>query len=472
VAAGLAVAVAVIGFLVYRTSDLANTSLVTGAVAAVPSPTGAAPQTLTPKWSQPTGPALGAVVSASGVVVTTDAHTVTGRDAVTGSVRWSYTRSNRNLCAVGSADIGPTDMTSSGSVAGIATVYAENGFCSQVMTLDPVTGARGKVRTSPNEVNGSLAFGGPYAGWLGPDRVEVWRYDLVRTIQYGVQVNPPKPGQSRLGCTFTDLALAANQFATVEHCPAEGDNARLVVNFDDPGAVTGHPDGWDIFQHYPRTCVPDAAKKGCADIDTGGTGARIVGITADRVAVLVSGSSPAVKVYDASGKLTSSTPVDVTSAEIIAADSVSHPAQVTPAVQTGSRRYSLIGSHLVAVSMPTVDAVPPATAFTTATATSSSSITNALNPGGTAAKVPVADLKVDWVAAGALGLPATVGDHVLMPTAKGLSTFDSTAGPNDLGNAGIPSIAVDRGLYSGRVDATSVGGMIIEDRGNTVVGLG
>lgn len=463
----MAVTVAAIGFLVYRTSDLAGASLVTGTDAAVPSPISAAPAALVQKWTRPTDAALGAVVSASGVVVTTDPHTVTGRDASTGVTRWSYTRSNRTLCAVGSGDVGPTDMSSNATVAGITTVYQENGFCSQVTTLDPVTGDRGKVRTSPNQEHGSLVFGSTYAGWLGPDRLEVWRYDLVRTIQYGVQINPPKPGQSRLGCTFTDMALATNQFATIEHCPAEGTNDRLVINFDAPGDVTNHPEGWDTFQHSIR-----------ADIDTGGAGARIVGITADRVAVLVSGSKSVVKVFDAAGKQTSSTPVDIPGADIIAADSVADPANVTPALQTGNQRFSLIGDHLLAVSMPTVDAIPPATAFPTTTAgttTSSSSITNALNPGGSGsapATVPVADLKVDWVAAGALGLPATIGSNVLMPTTKGLSFFDSTTGPGDLGAAGTKTIPVDRGAYAGRVDATSVGSMIIEDRGAAVVGLG
>lgn len=457
----MAVAVTVVGVLVYRTSDLANTTLVTGVSAPVPSSVSAIPTTLAQKWTAPTDVAVGALASASGVVVTTDSHTVMGRDAVTGKQRWSYTRSNRTLCAVGSGDVGAADMTTSGSVAGITTVYDENGFCSQVATLDPVTGGRGKVRTSPNEENGSLVFGGPYAGWLGPDRLEVWRFDLVRTIQYGVQINPPKPNESRFGCTFTDLALAATHFATIEHCPAKGANARLVINFDDPGAVTGHPDGWDTFQHTVR-----------ADIDTGGIGARIIGITPDRVAVLVSGSKPAVKVFDAAGTQTSSTPVDVPSADIIGADSVAHPATVTPALQTANQRFSLVGSHLLAMSMPSVNAVPPATAFTSATKTSSASITKVLNPSGPPATIAVSDLKVDWVAGNALGLPAIVDHDVLLPTAKGLSPFDSSTGPGDLGVAGTHPIPVDRGTYAGRVDASSVGRMIIEDRGSTVVGLG
>lgn len=482
-AAGLVVVVAVVGFLVYRSSDIHNADLVTSspgsapsgayAAASVPSPSSAVPTKLTQKWSAATDPALGAVASKSGVVVTADPHTISAHDAVSGVVRWTYTRSNRTLCAVGSGDTGPTDMTSSASVAGIVTVFDENGYCSQVMTFDPVTGARGKVRTSPGQENGSLVFGSPYAGWLGATRLEVWRYDLVRTIQYGAQINPPKPGQARLGCTFTDMALAGTQFATVEHCPAEGANARVVINFDDPGSVTDHPDGWDVWQHYPRTCVPDPNKKGCADIDTGAAAARIVGLTADRVAVLVSGPKPAVVVYDADGKEASRTAVDIPAADIVAADSVSHPARATPAVQSDTTRYSLIGGHLVAVSTTSAQVAPPATAFSSSTATtSSSSITDALSPSTAPTTVPISDLTLDWVADGARGLPATIGSTMLMPTAAGLETFDSASGPTVLGAAGARTVTVDRQGYTGRVDASAVGSMIIEDRGDRVVALG
>ncbi len=472
-AAALAVVVAVVGILVYRSSDLRNANLVTGRVVAVPGTPASLPATLSQKWSAATDPNLGVVASASGVVVTTEAHAITALDALTGAVRWAYSRSNRSLCAVGSGDVDtrPFDpvrgflspdssTTDSGSVRGVTTVYDENGFCSQVMTFDPVTGGRSKVRTSPNEENGSLAFGGSYAGWLGTNRVEVWRYDLVRTIQYGNQINPPKPGQSRLGCTFTDLALAVNQFATVEHCPAQGADARVVLNFDDPGSVADHPDGWDTFQHSPRV-----------EIDTKSAAARIVGVTADRVAVLVSSPTPAVVVYDATGKQTSRTAVDIPAASIVAADPVSGRATVTPAVQTASERFTLVGTHLLAISTPTDQVSPPATAFSTSptTTASGSSLTSAFSA---PKSVEITDLRLDWVAAGARGLPAAIGSTVLMPTSAGLQVFGSSSGPaGSVGSDGVRTIPVARGGYAGRVDVSAVGKMIIEERGSTVVGL-
>lgn len=469
----LAIVVVGIGLLVYRASDIQNTSLVVSnpsnappgaySAASVPSPNSAIPRSLTQKWSAPTNPALGAVASASGVVLTTEASTVRARDAVTGVERWSYSRANRTLCAVGSADFGPSDMASSASVAGLTTVFSENGFCSQVMTFDPVNGERGKVRTSANQGVGSLVFGGSYAAWLGPTRIEVWRYDLVRTIQYGVQANPPKPGQSRLDCTFTDLAVASNQFATVEHCTNEK-NARVVLNFDDPSSVAGHPDGWDNFQHAVRV-----------DIDTKAAAARIVGVSADRVAVLVSGPKPAVVVYDAVGKEASRTPVDVPAADVVAADSPARPAVATPSVQTQDRRYSLVGGSVLSVSQATISVVPPPTSFSSSASSSSSTGVgkSGLLTGLTGPKtVDTADLHVDWVAGNALGLPATIDATILLPTARGLATFDSAAGPGALGTTGSKIVTVDRSGYTGRVDATAVGRMIIEERGPTVVGLG
>ncbi len=97
-----------------------------------------------------------------------------------------------------------------------------------------------------------------------------------------------------------------------------------------------------------------------------------------------------------------------------------------------------------------------------------------LNPSSAAQNtVSVVDLKVDWVAADALGLPATLGNSVLLPTKGGLAVLDVSTGPGPLGEAGGHAvIKVDRGNYSGRVDATAVGKMIIEDRGSSVVGLG
>ncbi len=466
VAAVIAVVVVVVGAVVYLTSDIRATTLVLGPDVPAPAAPDAVPSTLTQRWSLATSPKLGSVASPYGVVITADEHTVTGHDAVTGAFRWSYARENLPLCAIGSGDVDAPGVTRRGKVRGVMVVSEKNGYCSQVMLLDPDTGDRHYYRTSPNQVGGSLAFGGPYAAWMGPTLVELWRDDLVRTIQYGDEPDPPKPNAAHTGCTFTDIALADDQFATVEHCADQGTNARVVINWATPDSAPNKPDGQDVFKHDPR-----------ADIDTGAPAARIVGITADRVAVLVSEPEPAVVVYDSSGAETSRTPVDIPAEQIVAADQPGDDGGTTPtpSVVNDDARYSLVGDQLIAVASQDVRAAAPMTSPSTTAVESREPPTISVFPAPSTTSAPaqpetvqVKDLDVQWTKSGALGLPAVVADRLLMPVDGGLAVFADANG-----NPGIvpTTIPVDRGDYSGRVDATAVGNMIIEGRGDQVVGL-
>ncbi len=465
VAAVLALVVVGAGVVVYLTSDARATTSVTGSSASPPAPASDVPSALRESWTLPTNPAIGAVASPYGTVVTADATGVTGHDAVTGETRWSYGR-NEPLCAVGSGDTDAPGVDARGKVRGVMVVSEKNGYCSQQMLLDPITGERHYYRTSPNQPQGSLAFGGPYAGWLGPTLVELWRDDLVRTIQYGDLPSPPKPNARHTGCIFTDIALADVQFATIEHCDEQGPNARLVINWSTPDSAPDKPDDQDVFKHDPR-----------ADIDTGAPAARIVGITADRVAVLVSAPGPEVVVYDEKGTVTSRTPVDIPAASIVAADALTPDGhtQPTPAVRDGTARYSLIGDRLLGVTSETVQVTVPVTTTTPSSVTEAAPPTAGFLADTTPSDAPpstetkqVKDLTVAWTKNGALGLPAVVGDMLLMPVDGGLSAFVAANGNPGIAPTTVP---VDRAGYTGRVDAAAVGDMVIETRGDRVVGL-
>ncbi len=459
VAAALTVLVLVAALIIWRGSDIRATAVGTAPSSAAPSAAARVPTTLTQKWELSTDPEYGAIASPYGTVITADAHAVTGHDATTGAVRWSYARSNVTLCAIGSGDTQPTELSTWAGVRGILTVYADHGWCSQVTLLDPITGERLYQRTSPGEEGGQLAFGGPYAAWLGHDLLELWRHDLFRTIQYGNQPNPVNSDGPHTGCTFTDIAIADQQFATVEHCQAKGSNARVLLNWATPSDAPGDHH-WDAMHSQPR-----------ADIDTGSPDARIVGITPDRVAVLVSAPGPAVVVYDASGNQTSRSPVDIPAAEITDAAR----AGITSSVTVGDRRLTLVGSHLLSVSVTSVQApAPPSTTPQTTSASSATSaahsspsdpshasITSTAAPATESVKNP----GLDWVASGASGLATFAGDSVLMPTGDGLAVLDAHTG--SIRN----TIPVDRRGYVGRVDVAEVGTMIIETRGSAVVGL-
>jgi len=81
-------------------------------------------------------------------------------------------------------------------------------------------------------------------------------------------------------------------------------------------------------------------------------------------------------------------------------------------------------------------------------------------------------LTVDWVATNALGLPAMVGGSLLMPVPGGLSVFDASTGPA-AGDSAAPArtIAMNRNENTGRVDASAIGTIVIETRGDQVVAL-
>jgi hypothetical protein len=440
VAAAIAVVLVVVGLVLYLNSDIRAANLQVGVSSPAPTTASQVPQSLSQLWTASTDADLGAVASADGVVVTTDPHGITALDAVTGQQRWSYSRSNRTLCAVANGkDTG---------VTGIITVYSENGWCSEVNTFQAVDGERGDTRTGPYPEGGSLVDGGDSAGWFSPDLIEIWRYDLVRTAQYGVQPNPPNPGTQHTGCTFTDLAITQTQFATVEHCAAQGTHARVVLNFDDPGAQNS-PDKWDNFKFSARM-----------DVDSGSDAAVIVGLTSDRVAVLVASPAPAVVVYDAAGTEISRTPVNVPAAEITAAAATGRP---LPSVDTGSARYTLVGTHLVATTDRTESTAAPRTTLTTAASSSGAS-------SAAPTTVSVNSPEFAFVTEGARGLPAVLGDQLLVPVTQGLSVISADSGAGLLGNA--RTIAVDRSGWAGRVDATAVGSTVVEVRGPTVVALG
>ena len=414
IAAAIAVVVVVAGLVIYLRSDARATSLTVGPDDPIPAEMASAPTSLRQVWQLTTAAQFPAVASPYGAVVTADEHTVTGYDPVTGDQRWTYSRSNLALCAMGMGDTGTQSLTSSGAVRGIVTGYVKSGRCSEITTLNPITGERLKQRTGFTGAKSTLVFGGPYGGMVSDDLVELWRYDLVRTIQYGNQPEPTKPNTRHLGCTFTDSAVAANQFGTIEHCAAQGSHAQLVLNYDDPGATSGgKAKSWDALNFDPRTTV-----------DLGTDNARLLSIGTEEAAVLVATPAPAVVVYDATGAERSRTPIGVSADQIVAADGLG---PVTPVVVGTSARYVLVGSTLVAVQTD--------------------------------------GLKALWVTPDVLGTPATVGNQLLVPVTEGIAVLDAATGTR---SATIP---VDRGGYSGTVDVGVVGNTVVETRGTAVVGL-
>lgn len=447
IAAAIAFVAAALAGTIYFTSDIRAVTSTNAPETAIPRNTTRVPTALRQLWTQPTDQTLGAAASARGVVVTTDQHSVIGRDPATGAQRWIYSRSNRDLCAVYSSDVtGGTKISAGPGVRGIIAIYRHGSQCQEVVTLDPQTGARKYQRTIPGDPSGTMISGGPYAGWLSHDLLDLWRNELYRTYQYGNQPASPESNTGHTGCTFLDAATTDQQFATVENCPQTSPTLRLVMNWADPRDKK--PAEWSSYRSEPR-----------ADIDTGATAARILGITRDRVAVLVNAPVTALVVYDADGSEVSRTPVTVPTGVF----DITGP---TPRTTLDEVQYALLGATLTAVTVET-RTVKVTTAPTTTTTP------DLLPTGSTAASAAPTVTSEDrdtpvlaWQRDKVIGLPAAAGGNVLIPTATGIDIANRIEGTT------FRSLTVSRPTKPTRVDLLVIGSNLVELRGNEVAVYG
>jgi hypothetical protein len=110
---------------------------------------------LTKAWSSNDVTAVG-MPYYNGTIVTHDQHTVRGRDALTGRQTWSYTRTDRTVCAAIQND-GVT-----------IAVYRLGGNCDELTAVDTGTGQRKWTRTLDKD---GAVFDGPATYSVQPDNV-------------------------------------------------------------------------------------------------------------------------------------------------------------------------------------------------------------------------------------------------------------------------------------------------------------
>lgn len=209
-AAAIAITVAVAIGIVWWTSD-ARATVSHPAAAEIKRATTAnrVPDALSARWSADS-PQTSGPVTAGGTVVSGNGHDVIAHDPATGNQLWSYARDNRNLCGV----IGFNQQATA--------VFRDGRGCGQVTMIDGQTGRRGPLRSSGNDPQVTLSTDGTYILALGSTRLELWRSDLVRTLEYGRVDAPLNPNsQPRSGCTLKSGAVGASVLAVLEVCPGE-----------------------------------------------------------------------------------------------------------------------------------------------------------------------------------------------------------------------------------------------------------
>ncbi|AMY56159.1 hypothetical protein A3L23_04861 [Rhodococcoides fascians D188] len=169
------------------------------------------------------------------------------------------------------------------------SVYRDDRGCSQVTTLDGSTGVRTAQRTSDADDSVYLSSDGTYVTSRGDTRMELWRSDMVRTLEYGRVDAPVNPGtQPRTGCTLLSTTSSNSRTAVLEQCPGEP-AARLSL-------LNPAPKDASEPEEYGSSVVPDLVTS--AQEPTSG---RVLALTGSLVALYVpsaNGAPARIALYD------------------------------------------------------------------------------------------------------------------------------------------------------------------------------
>lgn len=335
------------------------------------------------------------VLTSEGVVVTGDSGTVTGRDPLTGEERWRYRR-DLPLCGVES------------QFGMVIAVYRDDRGCSQTTMLSGQDGRRRTARSSFMDESIRLSADGTYVLALGPRRLEMWRSDLVRTLEYGyVDARVNVKTQPRKGCALISAASSPSRLAVLERCPNEPANRLTVL---DPA-----PEDNSVPEEF-GTHVLDGPGADSPD-------ARVLAVSDNRIVLYRPGTDgrspqpPRLTVFDATGN-----PLVV--------HELSAP--LTPAATTtriGSAYFVFTGNSVIALHASTFDPI--------------------------------------WTAPNALGGPALMAGRLLVPVPGAIAALDPATGAVV---TRIPVQREDHD--GSPISIGVLGTTILEQRGGELIALG
>ncbi|SDM06785.1 hypothetical protein SAMN04488074_11648 [Lentzea albidocapillata subsp. violacea] len=360
----IAVASVTASVLTWAFSDARATTSVTGPSSweQLPEVT-ALPPSLAEVWRAKSSASLSPVVVQTAVkdtgeekpstVVTGDGGEVNGRDPLTGDVRWTYQR-DLPLCVVSTA------------WGRAMALYSKGTNCSELTSLDGVTGERRAQRNGDAEPGTALLNEGSHLITTGSKFVEVYRRDdLVRSLEYGglrAIVNPNK--QPRAGCTYGSVAVTSGRFAMIERCPDDASD-RLTI-------LKPNPDKSDEPKVFGSPL-------------TGAKNVQVVAVTEKLVAVAAPGPSRLL-IFDAeTGNQVGEAPLDVPEADFT--DPPNHVARV---FTTKTNAFWFTGSRTVALSLETLTPL--------------------------------------WTAEGTLGAGTTLAGRAVIPVQEGLRVYEQATG--------------------------------------------
>lgn len=302
------------------------------------------------------------------------------------------------------------DLCSVGSAwSSAVAVYRRGDGCSEVTRLAIDTGRRLAQRNGDTEFPTRLLGDGTHLVATGERVLNVWSPELIRTMEYGTVPAPVEPGrQPRTGCEFGSVTFAAGNIAVLERCPGDGAD-RITVFKSTQAPKDGRSDS-------PVVVLSEVLPAGDA---------QVVAVTGGEkpVAAVLLRHTRQLLVYNAKGKVTAQYPISVPDRELRA----DPPAYATPTTRAGADFVWFTGSASVALDGTT--------------------------------------LKPLWTFPGATGPGYRIAGSLLVPVPEGLAVVDRSTGKVDR------VVGVDRRGYRGPVRLGSVGPVLLEQRGETLVAL-
>lgn len=271
-----------------------------------------------------------------------------------GSQAWEYSRKGDDVCSVGSA----WDK--------VVVTFRTKAGCGDTVAIDAKTGQYADTRSSSNSDDVVPIASNDRVGTVSSSRIDLWRSDLVRTVEYGdVEAKQEAGMQPHEDCTINSALTRTDLLAVSETCPNEEVSSHL---------------------RFQKTTPEDSRKPEIeADVAIPSQGARLVAIGQSAATVYVPGAEPTLISLNKSGQEISRTRV----APASAINNASTP--FAPATADLPHHMSWFDGDRLYLFTPS-------------------------------------ELKVEHVFDDAIGTGVAVGERLLMPVAQGIAVVDWTTG--------------------------------------------
>ncbi|MGH3787815.1 MAG: Rv3212 family protein [Pseudonocardiaceae bacterium] len=289
----------------------------------------------------------------------------------------------------------------------VLTVYRRGETCSEVTALHWTDGRRGPQRTGPVEVPTRLAAAGNQVAASGRHYLEVWRSDLVRTLTYGRLPTPAQPATQPRPDCLHGSMALDSAVESGRRLAVVEQCPEERVRITVQRSEPKQPD-------HPEVTFSTLLQ---------GPQAQVIALSRNMVAVALPDPARLV-VLDEHGTPAAEHPLAVPDADL----RVNPPGGVVDVTKTPTQVYWFTGSATVALD--------------------------------------IADLRPRWTRPGSLGTgwEAAAG-RLLLPVPGALAVLDTTNGEQ------VGALPVDRGDYRGPVGTAGSGGVVLEQRGDTLVAL-